>query len=135
MKAKLMMLVLMSLGVATGTISLAHAQVDETEKVNIPFDFYAGGQKMPAGNYTVNIYLEGERIMLGDDSGNTMFLMGIPEGTGSDNSELVFEHSGDTYVLKEVKSDVTDLSFSTKVPAVALESRRESPQVEVALNR
>jgi hypothetical protein len=106
------------------------------EKANVPFDFYAGKHKMPAGDYTVRIYFEAQMILLSDASGeHKIFLSGIPEGDGSDKSELVFKHSGNTYALQEVKSDVIDLTFQTKVPEPAMESSVASPQVEVALNQ
>jgi hypothetical protein len=119
-----------------GYVSSAQAQTDATEIANVPFGFYAGGQKMPAGKYTIGIDLENERVTLRDASGkHQMFLMGIPEGDGDDNPELVFVHTGDVYALREVKSDLTDVSFSTKVPHEAMASSTSSPEVEVALNR
>ena len=88
---------------------------------------------MPAGIYTIGIDVESQRITLRDDSGqHHMFLMGTPEGDGNDKSELVFEHSGDIYALQEVKSDVFDLSFRTRVAQLAMASGTSSPQVEVA---
>ena len=135
MNTKSMMLVLMSVLVATSVIPVAHAQANLADKATIPFDFYAGGHKMPAGNYTIGIDLEAKGIWLDNDSSNKMFLLGIPEGTGGDNSELVFKHSGNAYVLEEIKDDFTDLSFWTNEPALTLESRLESQHVEVALDR
>ena len=93
---------------------------------------------MPAGKYTIGMDGEGERILLRDDSGHhQMFLMGTPEEDGNDKSELVFEHTGDVYALKEVKSDVIDfnLTFPTRVPGQAKASRISPSKVEVALNR
>ena len=121
---------------SAGVVGSAQAQTDGTEIANVPFDFYAGGQKMPAGTYTIGIDLEGERITLRDASGeHQMFVMGVPEGDADDKSELLFERSGDVYSLKEVKSDLIDLGFSTKVPHEAMASRTSSTQVEVALNQ
>ena len=137
MKLKVIMFLAVLVFGAVGSISSAQAQSDEIEKANVPFDFYAGAQKLPAGSYTLGVNLEHQMITLSDDSGERkMFLMGTLAGDGYDNkSELVFEHSGDTYALKEVKSDVTDLTFHTTVPNAAVESRMASPAVEVALNR
>jgi hypothetical protein len=136
MKLKLIMFLAVMVFTSIGGISPAQAQSDETEKANVPFDFYAGGQKMPAGNYTISVDLGTHMITLSDDSDERkMFLIGTIAGDGDDNSELVFEHSGNTYALEEVKSDVVDLTFPTTVPERATESRMELPQVEVALNR
>ena len=117
-------------------ISMAQAQTDEFEKADVPFDFYAGGQKMPPGNYLVGVDLETKMITLSNDSGeHKIFLMGIPAGDGDANTELVFKHSGNTYALKEVKSEEIDLTFRTRVPALAMESRMAVPEVEVAMSR
>jgi hypothetical protein len=121
---------------SAGAISIAQAQSDELEKANVPFDFYAGGQKMPAGNYTIAVDLETKMITLSNDSGeHKIFLIGIPTGDGGAHTELIFEHSGNTYALNEVESEDIDLMFQTKVPALALESRMDMPEVKVAMNR
>jgi hypothetical protein len=121
---------------SAGVVRSAHAQADGIEIAKVPFDFYAGNQKMPAGKYTIEIDLEGERIALRDASGrHQIFLAGIPEGDASDNPELVFDHTGDVYALREVKSDVIDLGFRSEAPRQAMTSGTSSPRVEVALNR
>jgi hypothetical protein len=138
MKLKPIMFLAVMVFASIGSISSAYAQsdIDEIEKANIPFDFYAGGHKMPAGKYTLGIDVESQMITLRDESGkHQMFLNGIADEGAYDKPELLFEHSGETYALKEVKSDVLDLTFRTKVPAPAMESRTALPPVEVALNR
>jgi hypothetical protein len=138
MKSTIIMFLAVLVAVSAGVVGTAHAETDGTEIATVPFDFYAGGQKMPAGKYTIGIDVEGERILLRDDSGHhQMFLMGTPEKDGNDKSELVFEHAGDVYALKEVKSDVIDfnLTFPTRVSGQATASRVSPSQVEVALNR
>ena len=138
MKSTIIMFLAVIVGVSAGVVGAGRAETDGTEIATVPFDFYAGGQKMPAGKYTIGMDGEGERIVLRDDSGHhQMFLMGTPEKDGNDKSELVFEHTGDVYALKEVKSDVIDfnLTFPTRVPGQAKASRISPSQVEVALNR
>ena len=138
MKSTIIMFLAVIVAVSAGVVGTACAETDGTEIATVPFDFYAGGQKMPAGKYTIGMDGEGERILLRDDSGHhQMFLMGTPEEDGNDKSELVFEHTGDVYALKEVKSDVIDfnLTFPTRVPGQAKASRISPSQVEVALNR
>ena len=138
MKSTIIMFLAVLVAVSAGVVGTAHAETDGTEIANVPFDFYAGGQKMPAGKYTIGMDGEGERILLRDDSGHhQMFLMGTPEKDGNDKSELVFEHTGDVYALKELKSDVIDfdLTFPTRMPKQETASRISPSQVEVALNR
>jgi hypothetical protein len=120
---------------SVGIVGLAHAQGDETVKANIPFDFYAGKQRMLAGSYRIGINLETDVISFTDESGHRMFLMGTVAEEADGRSLLVFTHSGNAYALEELKSDAYDWVFQTRVPEPAMESRSTSSQVEVALNR
>jgi hypothetical protein len=136
MKSKSIVFLTIMMLASIGSISSAYAQSDEMERANVPFDFYADGQKMPAGTYTIGINLETDMITLKDASGkHQMFQAGTHEGYGEDKSELVFEHSGNTYGLIEVKSDVIDLTFRPRVPEQGMATRVALPPVEVALNR
>lgn len=136
MKLKLMMsCAVMALALLTG-ISSAQAQADEIEKANVPFDFYAGGQKMPAGTYLIWADLEAKTIRISNAAGDkSIFAMGIPAGDGYDKSDLVFDHSGNTYALEEVRSDLIDLTFATSMPKEVTESRLLLPTVEIPLSR
>jgi hypothetical protein len=121
---------------SVGILGVAHAQDDEIVKANIPFDFYAGKQKMPAGSYRIGIDLETEMISVTDESGkHKIFLIGTSGDEGSGNSLLVFKHSGDVYALEELKSDAYNWVFQTWVPVPPIESRNALSHVEVALNR
>ena len=138
MKSTIIMFLAVLVAVSAGVVGTAHAETDGTEIATVPFDFYAGEQKMPAGIYTIGIDVESQRITLRDDSGqHHMFLMGTPGGDSNNKSELVFEHSGDFYALKELKSDVIDfdLRFPTRMPKQETASRTSPSRVEVALNR
>jgi hypothetical protein len=136
MKLKLIMFAAVLAFASAGAVGSAQAQTyDEIETATVPFAFYAGTQEMPAGNYRIGIVFETRLITLSNDSGQAIFLTGIPAGEGADLSELLFLHSGDTYALKEVKSEEIDLTFQTKVPALVNESRLVLPEVVVALNR
>jgi hypothetical protein len=116
-------------------VGVAHAQDHETIKANIPFDFYAGKQKMPAGNYSIGINLETDVISFTDESGHRMFLMGTVAEEADGRSLLVFTHSENAYALEELKSDAYDWVFQTRVPEPAMQSHNTSSRVEVALNR
>jgi hypothetical protein len=121
---------------SVGIVALAHAQDDKTVKANIPFDFYAGKQKMSAGSYRIGIDLGTELISFTDESGkHKIFLMGTPDDDGDGKSLLVFKQSGDVYALEELKSDASNWVFQTWMPVPPMESRNALPQVEVALNR
>jgi len=117
-------------------VGLAHAQDDEPEKANIPFDVYVGTQKMPAGSYRIRINRETGVISFTDESGkHRMFVVGIVAEEGDGRSLLVFAHLENAYALEALKSDAYDRAFQTRVPVPAMESRSTSSQVEVALKR
>ena len=121
---------------SVGIVGLAHAQDDETEKANIPFDFSVGTQKMPAGSYRIGINLETDVISFTDESGkHRMFPVRIAAEEGDGRSLLVFEHSENAYALEELKSDAFNWVFQTWMPVPPMESRNALPPVEVALNR
>jgi hypothetical protein len=136
MKLKFIMLLAVLVFASVGILSLAHAQYDETEKACIPFDFYAGKQKMPAGCYRIGIDLETETISVTDESDkHKIFLIGTAGDEGNGESLLVFKHSGDVYALEELKSDAYNWVFQTWIPVPPIESGNSSSHVEVALNR
>jgi hypothetical protein len=137
MKLKLITFFAVLVFASVSIVALAHAQDDKTVKANIPFDFYAGKQKMSAGSYRIGIDLGTELISFTDESGkHKIFLMGTPNGEGEETAQLVFEHLGDVYALQELKSDVIGLAFQTRMPVPVMESGNASSQVEVvALNR
>jgi hypothetical protein len=116
---------------------LAQVQLDQTVVANVPFDFYVGNQEMPAGIYEVKFDSASELILLSDHSRqHESFLMGTREGNGaSDISELVFEHTGSDYYLKDMKSYDVELSFRVKRSESNAALNNRSTQVEVAMNR
>src|SRR5438105_194207 len=69
MNFKLVRLFAVLVFASVGIVGVAHAQDDETVKANIPFDFYAGKQKMPAGYYRIGIDLRTEMISVTDKIG------------------------------------------------------------------
>ena len=132
MKLKLISYSVLAFALSLVGVSSAHAQADQVERANIPFDFYAGNHKMPAGTYNIALDLQGDVITLTDNSGDAAFLMGFPAGDdGGYKSELVFDHSGDSYFLREVKSDVLDVEFPTTNAQAA---RMETAQVPLTGN-
>lgn len=101
MKRKLMMFFAVSI-FSLGGFLPAQAQSDgEVEAANVPFDFYAGAQKMPAGTYTIGLDLESHVITIGEISGkHRAILMGMPAGIGGETPELVFDDSGNRYAIR-----------------------------------
>ena len=135
MKLKFITLFAVLVFASVGIVSLAHAQDDETVKANIPFDFYAGKQKMLAGSCRIGINLEADVISFTDDSGHRTFLIGTAAEEADGRPLLVFTHSEDAYALEELKSDAFSWVFQNRVPEPPMDSRNALSQIEVALNR
>jgi len=116
---------------------LAQVQLDQTVVANVPFDFYAGSQEMPAGTYEVRFDPGSDLILMSDRSKqHEGFLMGTRESDGApDISELVFDHTGSDYYLKGMKSHNVDLSFHVNRSENSATLKNRPTQVEVALNR
>jgi hypothetical protein len=91
----------------------AHAQDADRLVVNVPFDFVAGGETLPAGTYSVSrVSPEANRALVIRSDDNSVFLLpmffdGSPvsvNGVSADRTELGFEHVGDKYFLTKVET-------------------------------
>jgi len=110
----------------------ARAQSDEIEIANIPFEFYAGTQKMPVGTYYFALDLATHTITVSDSVGhNHRFLMGIPAGDGSNKTALLFDRLGSSYFLEEFESNLQDVSFPVQKAESSKVSHTASGQVVV----
>ena len=101
MKLKFITLFAVLVFASVEIVGVVHAQDDETVKANIPFDFYAGKQKMPAGSYRIGINLETDVISFTDESGHRMFLIGTAarRSDGKTAAECS-THSENAYALR-----------------------------------
>jgi hypothetical protein len=116
-----------------GIAPSAHARDDEIGQCNIPFEFYAGKQKMPAGSYNIGIDLENDVMSLTEMSGKLkIFLMGSMGSlkNESDGTSVVeFSHLGNVYALEELKSEHYDWIFQTWTPKTSMGSRNAPSHV------
>jgi hypothetical protein len=125
-----LMLILTAAGVRS-----AHAQSDEMQEANIPFAFYAGGEQLPAGAYYFALDVENDMVRVSDTAGrHQLFLLGIAKNDQGDTSALVFDHSGDSYVLMDLKSDVMDIGFPMRNTESANGNHLGSAQILVKMN-
>ena len=131
MKSKLIIFsvaAFLSLGICS-----AFAETDQRVKADIPFDFYAGPQKLSAGTYYIGLDVESDTVAISDDAGrHTIFLLGNPGDGTQDKAQLVFDRSGDSYFLKEV--DTSALDFAIPESKAATTSAEDSAKVDVPLN-
>jgi hypothetical protein len=118
-------------------VGWAQAEADQIVTANIPFNFYVGDQQKVAGNYEVGVDVANRVIVIRDHNGrNGSFLTGIVGDTGRGAQPIMaFDHVGDSYFLRDVKTTDTDVSFPTQKLERELIARNNSAeQVVVALN-
>jgi hypothetical protein len=112
----------------------AHAQIIGELEVNIPFQFYAGDAKLPAGKYVVrmldNTDLKIMEISSVDDSASALFAVGDTEGPAPRKSELIFNKYGNRYFLTKVFDEgnsegsvVSESQYEKRVSAAAAEAQ------------
>jgi len=111
----------------------AHAQIIGELEVNIPFQFYAGDAKLPAGKYVVRILDTDLKIMeisSADDSASALFAVGDTEGPAPRKSELIFNKYGNRYFLTKVFDEgnsegsvVSESQYEKRVSEAAAEAQ------------
>jgi hypothetical protein len=109
----------------------ARAQDTEGVRVNVPFEFVAGGATLPAGTYTVG------RRSLGGLSGiaissyrNGAFVLPIAvDGTPAEQPKLSFEYVGDKHFLREVDTPGGIYTFALPRAMVALAQAKDQGTV------
>lgn len=113
MRLKFILFSAFALVLSLSSLPSAHAQIDEVEQANVPFDFYAGGTKLPAGTYRIGLDEQTNTIEISNASGkNDVLLLGSPAAGTATKTQLVFDRSGDTYLLREIDNSLLNLSVS-----------------------
>jgi hypothetical protein len=82
----------------------ARAQDTEGVRVNVPFEFVAGGATLPAGTYTIGrVSLEPHSTIAISGYGHGALVLPIAiDEPRAGQPKLGFEHVGDKYFLSEV---------------------------------
>jgi hypothetical protein len=123
--------------VAMVSASQAFAQ-SNAMRVNVPFAFHNGSQRLPAGVYRVTI--ESTHLILLQGSSKSGYVNTNPEiGKPGEKGKLVFQRYGDQYFLREVwasGSDTGEKCIKSKLERETqiAQSRAAQPGAEVALN-
>lgn len=77
-------------------------------KVNLPFEFIAGAERLPAGQYVISEVRESVVSLQAQDRGASVALLGNPIYTRDGEApRMVFHKYGSHYVLKSVYSSVS----------------------------
>jgi hypothetical protein len=118
------LLILMVLGL-TG---LVHAQRYTTIKAQVPFNFVANGETMPAGECTVRLIVNGQTTLSISSGKQHTFVFPIVDESpnGSNKTTLVFHRYGDRYFLARIKRAGR---IGYELPATKLESELRAGNV------
>ena len=143
-KGATMFLLLVTLSLVTAVVS-AHAQGSQTEYADIPFDFKAGDQELPAGRYQVTKVSNGEAVTVRslENSVSVVKLTNhLQQLNPAKTSKLVFNHYGNQYFLSEVwiagRTQGQQIRKTNTEKAIEREltaSRRMRARADVALAR
>jgi hypothetical protein len=84
----------------------ARAQDTEGVRVNVPFEFIAGGTTLPAGTYSVGrLSFDGFSGIAIRGYGNAALVLPVAvNGNPAGQPELSFEHVGGKYFLSEIET-------------------------------
>ena len=108
---------------------------DEAINVNIPFGFYAGVEKMPAGSYTISVTPDRPVLMVRSADGKVgTFDMGTSTTDGTDQSKLTFDHIGDNYFLRTIATENGGLRFDARSIERKYASNNMTPQPVAVLS-
>ena len=104
--------VLVVFAMALTGLSLAQ---DDTYRIraNIPFDFYAGEQQLPAAIYLIDVSYDTHVVALRNhDTGRTYSIVAMPGNGGRSVESVVdFEVVGNNHVLADLKTASTGVNF------------------------
>jgi hypothetical protein len=91
-----------------GMVVTAQAQDSGAVVVTVPFEFVAGSTTLPAGTYTVKRSSADTNspLLIFDHSHGAFLQPTAFDGAPADHVRLSFEHMGDTYLLKQVKTQI-----------------------------
>jgi hypothetical protein len=98
--------VLLTLTCLLGLGKAARAQDASRIVVNVPFEFVAGGETLPAGTYSVSpVSPESQpSLVIRTHDKGTLLLPIVFDGVPADHAKVRFEHVGGTYFLRKVET-------------------------------
>ena len=117
----------------------AHAQIIGELEVNVPFQFYAGNAKLPAGKYVLHMMDNSDlKIMeISNADGSTSALFEVEDAQSNSEprkSELIFNKYGNRYFLARIfdegnpdGSKVPESQYEKRVGQAADEAQQHVP--------
>ncbi len=137
------MQICLAVGLVTGLITSAQAQMKTQYRAHVPFDFKVGGQAFQAGVYVLgltNPSSNNRALTIREmNGGEAKIIMMIPKENNErlNVSKLVFNRYGDRYYLSEMITPTLGAEFrKTKNEALIAEKQKsKSETVAVKLNK
>ncbi len=81
-------------------------------RANIPFDFYAGDQKLPAGGYTLAVTVDRRITLRNQETGVTCFLLSMPaDAVAQSKGSLLFDEVAGAYLLHSLEDRSVSVNF------------------------
>ena len=128
---------LLAVGVSLIALSVLSLAQDSTYqvRVNIPFEFYAADQQLPAGNYLLSVNYETHAVTLRNrESGRSFAVLAFPDDADKAGQAYVeFEVSAGSYRLADLKTANAGVTFAQSNFAVTTAQMRRVPAVLAAL--
>ena len=110
---------------------------DSTYRVNanVPFDFYAGDQQLPAGMYQFEVNYETHSVLLRNKSTGRSYALLARPGDGESVGEAVvdFDVIGDTHMLADLKTASAGVNFAEQKAQVTSAKRRGTVAIVASL--
>ncbi len=140
---KTLMQICLAVGLVTGLIISAQAQMRTQYRAHVPFDFKVGGQSFQAGDYVLgltNPSSNNQALTIREmNSGEAKIIMMIPKENNErlNVSKLVFNRYDDRYYLSEMITPTLGAEFrKTKNEVMIAEKQKsKSETVAVKLNK
>jgi hypothetical protein len=106
------LVVLVVIAMALSALALAQ-DITYRVKANIPFDFNADGQQLPAGTYSFEVSYGTHTVMLRNlDTGRGYVFLGSPDdGDGARGAVVEFDVYGSEHVLANLKTSTAGVDF------------------------
>lgn len=119
--------VLVVFAMAMTGLSLAQ---ESTYRVNanVPFDFYAGDQQLPAGMYQFEVNYDTHSVMLRNKTTGLSYVLLARPGESEDFSDAVVEFDvvGGTHMLADLKTASAGVNFPEQKALLASSKSRGS---------
>jgi hypothetical protein len=115
-------LVILTLVAAFTLASFGFAGADTTMRISVPFDFYAGNEQLPAGEYTFAMGSDSSIVTVRAKEGTGICILLAKSGTDAATDRLLFNKYGNKHFLsgvsiQGVKAEVNRVKLEKELSA------------------